>query len=277
MMNFLISIIVFAASVFLLGVSLRYGVIGLSKIDAYFSGKSNSNFPGFSLYYRIPFSIGIIPEYFYAIVLGRDSYFNKSWWALKTSSFISVLLFIAGLKSRSAVYSYFTLSFLQEKGITGLFSSGTFVMFMNLIVLLYLALFVLLCIESIKMHTRYAPIRILYYSILCILMANLTIIAISLIVFISIVYLVIKLIGFFFFSSSKRKKEVDDDESAGTILKGGFKEFKAELSEWENQEDRKIKFRSEEKTKRKKPRRPKISRRRKVVKNNDDIQRLHPN
>ncbi len=276
-MNFLISIIVFAASVFLLGVSLRYGVIGLSKIDAYFSGKSNSNFPGFSLYYRIPFSIGIIPEYFYAIVLGRDSYFNKSWWALKTSSFISVLLFIAGLKSRSAVYSYFTLSFLQEKGITGLFSSGTFVMFMNLIVLLYLALFVLLCIESIKMHTRYAPIRILYYSILCILMANLTIIAISLIVFISIVYLVIKLIGFFFFSSSKRKKEVDDDESAGTILKGGFKEFKAELSEWENQEDRKIKFRSEEKTKRKKPRRPKISRRRKVVKNNDDIQRLHPN
>ncbi|NOY50912.1 MAG: hypothetical protein GXO88_10175 [Chlorobi bacterium] len=277
MMNFLISIIVFAASVFLLGVSLRYGLIGLSRIDAHFSSKSNSKFTGFNLYYRIPFSIGIIPEYFYAIVLGHDSYFNRSWWALKTSSFISILLFIAGVKSRSAVHSYFSMNFLQERGIIGFFTSGNFVLFMNLIVLLYLALFVLICIESIKMHARYAPVRILYYSILCILMANLTIITISLIVFISIVYLVIKLIAFFFFSSNKRKKEADDDESAGTILKGGFKEFKAELNEWENQEGRKIKFRSEEKTERKKPRRPKISRRRKVVKTDDEIPRLHPN
>lgn len=276
MLNFFISIVIFAVSVFLLGLSLRYGLKNSVRIDNYFSQKSNSNFSGFNWYYRIPFSIGVIPEYFYAMVLGNENYFNRNWWALKTSSFISILLFIAGLKSRSAVYAYFNLEFMQENGILGFFTSGNFVMFMNIIVLLYLALFVLICIESIKMHGIYAPARILTYSILSILMANLTIITISLIAFITVVYVIIKIIGFLFFSSSKRRRKDNDEESAGSILKSGFREFKTELYEWERNEKPKVSNTNSNNTKRTKPKKPKIRRVRKVRKSDDEIPRLYP-
>ncbi len=279
MLNFFISIVIFAVSVFLLGVSLRYGLKNTARIDDYFSQKSNSNFDGFNWYYRIPFSIGVIPEYFYAMVLGNENYFNRNWWALKTSSFISILLFIAGLKSRSSVYSYFSLDFIQENGILGFFTSGNFVMFMNIIVLLYAALFVLICIESIKMHGIYAPARILTYSILSILMANLTIITISLIAFVTIVYVIIKIIGFLFFSSSKQSREDKEEESAGSILKGGFHDFKAELYDWERSEKPDFSSTNSNNTRQSKPKkpiRPKIRRVRKVKKSDDDIPRLYP-
>jgi len=149
-MNFLISIILFAVSIFLLAVSIRYGLRGAARLDAYFSQKHNSDYLGFEWYYRIPFSIGVIPEYFYALVMAYDNYFKRNWWALKTASFIAVLVFIAGIKSRSAVADYFSFDFLMEGGITALFTSGNFVTFMNIIVLLYVGLFVLICIESIK-------------------------------------------------------------------------------------------------------------------------------
>lgn len=273
MLNFLISIVIFAVSVFLLGLSLRYGLKNTTRIDDYFSQKSNSNFSGFNWYYRIPFAVGVIPEYFYAMVLGNENYFNRNWWALKTSSFISILLFIAGLKSRSAVYAYFNLEFMQENGILGFFTSGNFVMFMNIIVLLYLALFVLICIESIKMHGIYAPLRILTYSILSVLMANLTIITISLIAFITVVYVIIKIIGFLFFSSSKRRRKDNDEESAGSILKNGFREFNTELYEWERKEKPINTNNNSNNTKRRKP---KIRRVRKVKKSDDEIPRLYP-
>jgi len=276
MLNFFISIVIFAVSVFLLGLSLRYGLKNTTRIDDYFSQKSNSNFSGFNWYYRIPFSVGVIPEYFYAMVLGNENYFNRNWWALKTSSFISILLFIAGLKSRSAVYAYFNLEFMQENGILGFFTSGNFVMFMNIIVLLYLALFVLICIESIKMHGIYAPLRILTYSILSVLMANLTIITISLIAFITVVYVIIKIIGFLFFSSSKRRRKDNDEESAGSILKNGFREFKTELYEWERKEKPINTNNNSNNTKRRKPKKPKIRRVRKVKKSDDEIPRLYP-
>lgn len=135
MINFLISIVVIAVSVFLLAVSVRYGLMGVARLDNYFSQKNNSSYPGFGWYYRIPFSIGVVPEYYFAIVLGHDNYFKKNWWALKTASFISVLVFIAGLKSKVAVSDYFSLTFLQDKGIIGFFTSGNFVNFMNIIVI----------------------------------------------------------------------------------------------------------------------------------------------
>jgi len=276
MLNFFISIVIFAVSVFLLGLSLRYGLKNTTRIDDYFSQKSNSNFSGFNWYYRIPFSVGVIPEYFYAMVLGNENYFNRNWWALKTSSFISILLFIAGLKSCSAVYAYFNLEFMQENGILGFFTSGNFVMFMNIIVLLYLALFVLICIESIKMHGIYAPLRILTYSILSVLMANLTIITISLIAFITVVYVIIKIIGFLFFSSSKRRRKDNDEESAGSILINGFREFKTELYEWERKEKPINTNNNSNNTKRRKPKKPKIRRVRKVKKSDDEIPRLYP-
>jgi len=276
-MNFLISIVVFAASVFMLAVSVRYGLMGAGRLDNYFSQKNNSNYPGFQWYYRIPFSIGVIPEYFYAIVLTHDNYFNRNWWALKTASFISILVFIAGIKSRSAVTAYFSFDFLQEGGITALFTSGNFVNFMNIIVVLYVALFVLICIESIRMHGIYAPIRIIAYSLLSLFMANLTVITLSIIVFLAVVYVVIKVIWFLFFSSKKRKNDEDEEEeTAGTILSGGLREFRSELHQWEEEEKNNpqvsYKPESAEKTVR---RRPKITRRRRK-RTNDDVPRLYP-
>ena len=280
-MDFIIAIVVFAVSVFLLAVSARYGLIGVRRVDEYFSQKNNSNYQGFEWHYRIPFTIGMIPEYFYAIILGHDNYFSKNWWPLKTASFISILVLIATLKSKSAVYSYFSLDFIQENGILGFFNSGNFVNFMNIIVLLYLALFVLLCIESFKMHGVYAAVRIFVYSILSLVMANLTIITLSLIIFITIVYVVIKIVVFLFFSSKKSKnREEDDEESAGDILSKGFRDFKTDLIEWESSEGSQTLTTNELKVKNKtKLKRPKITRRRKKRKSStedEDILRIHP-
>lgn len=278
-MSFLISIIVFAVSVFLLAVSVRYGLIGAGRLDSYFSQKNNSDYHGFQWYYRIPFSIGVIPEYFYAMILGHDSYFTKNWWALKTSSFISILVFIAGIKSRSAVNSYLSFDFLHEKGFLGFFTSGTFVNFMNIIVLLYVGLFVLICIESIKMHGIYAPVRIIIYSGLSFFMANITVITLSIIVFITVVYVIIKIIGFLFFSSRKNKnKDDEDEETAGSILSGGFREFKSDLKQWEEEEeDNPTPDSKPTDSRNTKRRRPKITRRRrKTNKKDDEIPRLHP-
>ncbi len=279
MINFIISTIVFAVSVFLLVVAVRFGLKGAGKLDDYLSIKRRSVYSGFQWYYRIPFSIGAVPEYFFAIVLGYENYFKRNWWALKTASFISVLVFIAGLKSRTAIYSYFSFEFLQENGITALFTSGNFVNFMNIIVVLYVALFVLICIESIRMHGVYAPVRILVYSALSFFMATLTIITLSLIVFITVVYVVIKVIWFLFFSSKKKKDKDDEEESAGSILGGGYREFKTDLYEWEEEErgstSESYKTKKTEPVKRK---RPKITRRRKKpIRNDDEIPRVHPN
>ncbi len=279
MINFLISIVVFAASVFLLAVSIRYGLRGVARLDNYFSLKNNSEYLGFQWFYRIPFGIGVIPEYFYALVIAHDNYFKRNWWPLKTASFLSVLLFIAGLKSRSAVYDYFSLGFIKEGGFSAFFTSGNFVLFMNIIVILFTTLFILLCIESIRMHGIYAPIRIIAYSILSIMMANLTIITISLIAFVTVVYVILKIIGFLFFSSrrrSKNRQDDEDDETAGTILSKGMSEFKTELYQWEAEEKDHPSYskKTEPKAKRK---RPKITRRKNTNKTDDDVPRLHPN
>jgi len=255
-------------------VSIRYGLRGAARLDNYFSQKHNSDYPGFEWYYRIPFSIGVIPEYFYALVIAYDNYFKRNWWALKTASFIAVLVFIAGIKSRSAVADYFSFDFLMEGGITALFTSGNFVTFMNIIVLLYVGLFVLICIESIKMHGIYAPIRIAIYSLLSLMMANLTVITLSIIVFVTMVYIVIKIIGFLFSSRRRRRYErEEEEESAGSVLGKGLREFRVELYQWE--EDGKTRPKSdnkpERKTKKIKRKRPKIKR-----SFRKDIPRLHP-
>lgn len=277
MINFLISVVVFAVSVFLLVIAARYGLMGVRKLDHYFSQKSNPTYQGFQWHYRLPFTIGMIPEYFFAIVLGYDNYYRRNWWALKTASFISVLVFIAMLKSRSAVYSYISLDFIQENGLLALFTSGSFVHFMNIIVVLYTALFILICIESIRMHGFYAPARIITFSFLSLIMANLTVITLALIIFATILYLAIKVIGFFFFSSKDDKEPTKDEESAGSILKGGFREFKSDLLRWEQEErsnsTEDFKTHKPEKPKRK---RPKITRRKKTISSDEDVPRLHP-
>jgi cellulose synthase/poly-beta-1,6-N-acetylglucosamine synthase-like glycosyltransferase len=278
MLNFLISIVVAAASVFLMILAVRYGLNYSARVDNYFISKANGK-EGFNWYYRIPFKIGIIPEYFFAMILGNENYFNRRWWALKTSSFISVLLFIAMLNSRSSVYSYYSLELISESGIISLFTSGSFYNFLNLITLLYISLFVMICIESFRMYKLYAPVRIIMFSVLSLLMANITVITLSIIVFITIAWLVIKVIWFLFFSSkSKRKsRDEDDDESVSDIFAGGLKTFTAELKEWENSQsypDTRTKREEKPKIKRKKP---KIRRVRKnVVRRDDEIPKIYP-
>ncbi len=279
MTNFLISIVIFCVSVFLLAMGIRYGTIGASRLDDYFNRKTNASFHGFLWHFRIPFSFGVIPEYFYAIILGGDNYFKTNWWALKASSFISILLFIAGLKSRSMVFSYFSLNFIAENGLAALFTSGSFIYFLNLIVLLYAALFGLICYESFRMHGLYGIVRTAYYSFLCVLMANLTMITLSLIVFVTVVYVVIKIIGFFFFSSKKKRQEdEEEEETAGSILSGGYRIFKRDLYAWEEERKSNITYESKKEKKEKTVRRrPKISRRiKKKSSVNKDIPRLHP-
>jgi len=282
-MSFLISILVAAASAFLMAVSIRFGLRGVARLDDYFSQKNNSDYEGFQWYYRIPFSMGVIPEYFYALVMAYDNYFKRNWWALKTASFISILVFIAVLTNRSGVTDYFSFAFLKEGGFLALFTSGKFVMFMNMIVLMYVALFVLICIESFRMHGKYAPIRIAAYSLLSFFMANLTFLTISIIIFISIVYVIFKVIAFLFFSSRRRRRrrdyEDEEEESAGSIMGKGMREFKTELYQWEDEiaDSPKSTYKSTKKTKPVKRKRPKITRRqRKVVNKGDEITRIDP-
>ena len=275
MINFIITLVLIAFSVFLMIISVRYGLAGAYRLDNYFSQKNNSNYSGFQWHFRIPFLIGVIPEYFYAIVLGYENYFNKNWWALKMASFISVLVFIAGLKNRTALSEYFSFSFLNEGDITSLYTSGNLIILMNIVVVLSIALFILICIESVKMHGFYAPIRIITYSILSILLANITVVTLSLIIFISIAYIVLKIIGFFLFSSDKKKNEDDSEETAGSILMGGFREFKADLYEWEATENS-IKEDKKDLDKIVLGKKPKITRRIKVSKMKDSIQRTYP-
>lgn len=277
MFNFLISIVVFAVSAFLLAMSVRYGMIGAERVDTWVQQKSCRSFEGFDWYYRIPFSIGTIPEYFYAMVLGRDNYFKTNWWALKTASFIAVLLFVALLKSRSTVAGYYSLSFVGDQGIAAFFTSGTFVWYLNFITLMYLALAVLVIIEGVKMAGLYAPVRIVYYGFLCLMMANLTLLVLGVIVFVAVVYFIFKVVKFLFFSNRRRNQDQEDEESAGEILNKGLAGFKPELYEWEA--NRKSQIRKETKPIHKpviRRKKPVITRKQKPEIHDDDIPRLYP-
>ncbi len=280
MLNFFISIVVFSISTFLLAVAIRYGTMASGRLDAWLLSKSGKDFTGFQWYFRIPFAIGAIPEYFYAMVLSRENYFKLNWWALKSASFISVFLFIALLKSRSAVASYYSLDLFSDQGWMALFTSGTFIWYLNFITLMYLALAVIVVIESIRMAGIFAPIRVLYQGLLCVLMANLTVITLSVIVLISVIYLIYKIIKFLFFSSKSQNASArDDDESAGEILSKGFSGFRAELYEWEANRTPASYTETKPATRHK----PVITRKKRTVKpkvepmnEEDDLPRLHP-
>jgi len=277
MLNFFISIVVFAISTFLLAVGVRYGMAGAERVDTWVLSKTRRSFEGYDWYYRIPFSFGTIPEYFYAMVLRKDNYFKTNWWALKTASFIAVLLFVALLKSRSAVAGYYSLSFLGNQGIAAFFTSGTLVWYLNFITLMYLALAVLVTIESVKMAGFYAPVRIVYYGFLCLMMANLTLLVLGVIVFVAVVHFVFKVVKFLFLSNRRRRQEQLDEESAGEILNKGLAGFKPELYEWEANRKSHIRKKA---TPIRKPiisrKKPVITRKQKPEMHDDDIPRLYP-
>ena len=273
MVDFLIYIIVLIASVFILAIGIRYGFRGALTFD---KPQKSTNFSGFNIWFRLPGTIGMIPEYFYAIILGYENYYNPKWWPLRISSYLSVFLFLATLKSRSLVIDYFSFNLINTKGIGILFTGGTFIWFLNILTVLYLILFTIIVLESIKINPEKAILRVFSYIFLCIMMANISLITVSLIFIISIIYLIIKVIWFLFFNSSRKRKNTNEEESAFDILGKGFREFKSDLRQWESDNKssffafKTLKFKS-------KPKKKKVRIKRVVSSNNnDEIPRLHP-
>jgi hypothetical protein len=279
MLNAIIQIVVFAVSIFILSFSIRMGMNGADKMDTWLISKSGRNYDGFNWFFRIPLIPGVVPEFFYRTVLGRKNYFKTNWWSLKLSSFLAVLLFVALLKTRSGVANYYTLAFLGEKGISAFFTSGVFVWYLNFVSLMYIALGGVIMYESVKMAGIYAPVRILYYGVLCLLMANLTIVILAVIVFLAVVYFVFKVITFLFLNQRKKYMNTDEIDLGGDKIMARFRVFKAELIDWENQL---VKNKPEKDIKKTTRRKPTISRKRTQTRvprsssNFDDIPRFHP-
>ena len=186
-----------ATFVFLL-VVIRYGLKGAGMWDDKISNKSKNPFTGFNWFYRIPFSIGVIPEYFFWMTIGNNNYFKTNWWALKTSSFVTFLLFIAVLSNGSEVESYYSFERIAEHGLMSFLTSGITFWYLNLLMLFYSTAFILIVIESIRMHHWYAPVRIIIYSILSLLMSVVTFIILGLIIVTTILYIAYKIIKFLF-------------------------------------------------------------------------------
>ena len=64
MIKFLLYIISFVGSVFLFSMAINYGLKLAGYWDDKISNKLNRSFQGFNWYFRVPFSIGVIPEIF---------------------------------------------------------------------------------------------------------------------------------------------------------------------------------------------------------------------
>ena len=285
MLTFIMLLIGLAVSVFSIAMATRFGLRGANAWDQRICNKLNSSFTGFNWHFRIPLSIGVIPEFFYFIVLGNRNYFSTQWWALRAGSYLSLLLFIAAVFNRSAVESYYSLSTITENGITVLFTSGSAYWYLNMVNMLFIGLFVLIIIESIRMHRGWAPVRSILYITMSILMAVITLSVLILLIAVSLLYLAYKIIKFFMTSTRRRRAAArdDDDDGASEKLNNNYRRFRAELYAWEN--DRKA-SRNERKTDRnehkenKKPvirrKRPKIKRKPKSKPKDDDIPRFYP-
>jgi len=280
MLRFILLLVGLVASVFTFAMAIRYGLWGASAWDQRICNKRNSTFTGFKLHFRIPLSIGVIPEFFYFMVLGGRNYFSTQWWALRAGSYLSLLLFIAVLFNRTAVQSYYSLSTITENGIMVLFTSGSAYWYLNMVNLLYLGLFALITAESIRMHGGWAPVRIIMYVLMTIAMAIITLSVLILIIAISVLYIVYKIIKFFMTSSRRRRKhddDDDDDEGVSETLNNSYRRFRAELYAWEDERrDNPPKPKEKKERPKIKRKRPKIERKPIDKPKDDDIPRFHP-
>lgn len=279
MIKFLLYIISFVGSVFLFSIAINYGLKLADTWDRRISGKLNRSFQGFNWYFRIPFSIGVIPEYFFYLVLRAENYFKTNWWALKLFAFNTFLVFIAVISNNSVANKYYSLSYYTENGISALFTSGVTFWYLNVLTLFFFAIITLIIIESVRMHGWYAPVRIILYSTLSFFMAAVTLMVLSLIITITVLYIAYKIIKFLFFSSS-RKKNVDD-EDVSEQLNNNYRRFRAELYAWENS------YRTSTRTIKREIKKPTIKRKRPKVERkpkpkprpkfeDDDIPRFYP-
>jgi hypothetical protein len=274
-------IISFVGTVFLLSFAIKYGLQLAGKWDLKINRKLNRNFTGFNWFFRVPFAVGVIPEYFFYLVMRANNYYKTNWWALKLFAFNTFLIFIAAITNNSVVNKYYSISYYTENGITALFNSGITFWYLNILSLVFLGIIVLIVIESIRMHGWYAPVRILLYTTLSFFMATVTLMVLSLIITITLLYIAYKILKFFFFSSRSTSNDDGRDEDVSDRLNNSYRRFRAELYEWEStivSTSRTIK------KKRKKPsikrKRPKIEREKKPKKEtktlDDDIKRFYP-
>ena len=277
MLRFILFLFAFTATVFLLAAAIRYGLKGVARWDQKISDRSGRTFTGFPWFYRIPFSIGVVPEYYFYLVIGRDNYFKPNWWALKTSGFLSFLVFLAFLTNRTEATQYFSLQTLTEGNILTYFTSGVTFWYLNLINLLFAVVFVLIVVESIRMHGWYAPVRILFYSLMSFLMFVLTIVTMFVIIMVTALYIAYRIIKFFMTSSRRRRRQqVDDDDDVSDQLNNRFRIFRAELYTWEAERRTTRSNRQKDRKTEVKRKRPKIKRRQKPKQKKDDIPRFHP-
>lgn len=276
MLRFILLLIGGAISIFLTALSIRYLLRASFAWDTRICNKLGSTFCGFRRHFRMPTAIGVIPEFFYFLVLGRDNYFNARWWALRMASYISFLFFLAVIFSRSSIQAYYSWSYFTENGIMAYITAGSGFWYLHMINILMLGLIVMILVESIKMHKGWAPVRFIFYTIMSFLMAYTSLMVLALIISFTILYICYKIIRFFMSSNRNRKIDVDDDDDVSDKLNNTYRRFRAELYEWER--DRKA-VRRVEKEERKtviKRKRPKIERKPKTTHVDDDIQRIHP-
>ena len=276
MLRFILYLFAFTATVFLLSAAIRYGLKGATRWDQKISSKLGRHFTGFQWYYRIPFSFGVVPEYYFFLVIGRDNYFNANWWALKTSGFLSFLMFLALLFNKQETELYYSLQTLREGGLVSYFTTDLVTFwYLHLINLLFVSVIVLIVVESIRMHGWYAPVRIFFYSLLSFLMYVLTITVLVVIIMVTLLYIAYRIIKFFM-TSRRRRQEVDDDHDVSEKMNNRFRIFRAELYEWEAERITTRSYRHKDRKTEVRRKRPKIKRKRKSRPKKDDIPRYHP-
>jgi hypothetical protein len=254
----------------------RYLLKASFSWDTMICKRRKSSFCGFRKHFRIPWSIGVIPEFFYFLVLGRKNYFNARWWALRAGSYISFLLFLALLFARKTVVVYYSLANVREQGIIAYFEAGSSFWYLNVVNLLFVALILMIIIESIRMHAAWAPVRIVFYTILTFLMSAISVLVLALIISLTFLYIAYRIIKFFFTSRRRTRIDIDDDDSPSDHLNNRFRMFRAELYAWERErKSKKSEDLQLEKTviRRKRPR---IIRKPKDHSRDKDIPRFHP-
>jgi len=276
MLNFLQTLVVFTAGIFVSGLIIRYGLKFGSRIDLYFLRKARSRFGGFQWMIFLPSKLGKLYGYFQYRVIGFESYFKGISWPVKVASIVSLLLFIAFSSNRQSVIDYYTLSFFRQNDITVIFGSQISVWFLHVISLSYIILFSLILIESIRMHKFYAPVRFIIQLAFSVIMSILTVFSVSVLIIVSIIYVALKIIQFLFFNRNKQNQE----EKKGFSIPG-FQEylqyresFEPETT-YDNQQ-----FYSEKKT-RKKTKRNKVEKETKTgttgpIDFDDDIGKVYP-
>jgi phosphoglycerol transferase MdoB-like AlkP superfamily enzyme len=275
MLRLLLLIIGGGISVFLIALMIRYMLKVSFAWDSRMCTKLKRSFCGFRRHLRMPTAIGVVPEFFYFMVLGRENYFNARWWALRAASYISFLLFLAALFSRSTVENYYSWSYLGENGLTAYFT-GSGMWYLNMINFFFLGLIAMILIESILMHKAWAPVRFIMYTFLSLCMAYISVITIALIIAITFLYVCYKIIRFFMSSGRNTKVEVDNDDGVSDKLNNTYRQFRAELYEWETERKNDRKARRDEKKTVIKRRKPRIERKPRSVHKNNDIPRIHP-